>query len=67
MKPSAAENHPKDRLLEEPKATKLLLEFLSNTNITLSGGHAQQAAEQVVKDDEWGLEALEEAKRTGKD
>ena len=64
-KPSAAENHPEGRLLGEPKATKLLLEFLSNTNIALPGGHAQQAAEQAVKDDEWGLEALEEAERTG--
>ena len=63
-KPSAAENHPEGRLLGERKATKLL-EFLSNTNIALSGGHAQQAAEQAVKDDEWGLGALEEAERTG--
>ena len=44
---------------------KLLLEFLSNTHITLSGGHAQQVAEQAVKDNKWGLEALEEAERTG--
>lgn len=64
-KPSAAENHPAGRLLGEPKATKLLLEFLSDTNIALSGGHAQQVAEQAVKDDKWGLEALEEAERTG--
>lgn len=49
-KPSAAENHPEGRLLGERKATKLL-EFLFNTNIALSGGHAQQAAEQAVKDD----------------
>ena len=64
-KPSAAENHPEGRLLGEPKAAKPLLEFLSDTNIALSSGHARQATEQVVKDDEWGLEALEEAERTG--
>ena len=64
-KPSAAENHPEGRPLGEPKATKPLLEFLSDTNIALPSRHAWEAAEQVVKDNERGLEALEEAKKTG--
>lgn len=58
-KPSTAENQLEGRLLGQPKAIKALLEFLSNTNIVLPGGHAQQDAEQAVKDNVWGSEALE--------
>lgn len=64
-KPSAAEDHPEGRLLSEPKATKPLLEFLSVTDVALPTRHTQHTAEQAAKDDEWGLDVLEEADRSG--
>ena len=65
MRPTAAEEYPQGRLLGEPKATRALLQFLANTSVALSQGHLQQAMERARKDEEWGLEALEEASRTG--
>ena len=64
-KPSAAEDCPEGRLLGEPKATKAILQFLATTRAALSPGHLQRAAERARRDDDWGLEALEEADRTG--
>ena len=65
MRPTAAEEHPQGQLLGEPRATRVLLQFLANTNIALPQEHLQQAAERTWKDEEWGLEALEEASRRG--
>jgi len=62
MKPTAAEQHPQGRLLGEPRATRALLQFLANTSVALPRTHLQRTAR---RDDEWGLEALEEAIRTG--
>ncbi|OJJ81116.1 uncharacterized protein ASPGLDRAFT_60433 [Aspergillus glaucus CBS 516.65] len=65
MRPTIAEEHPQGRLLGEPRATRALLQSLANTSIGLPQGHLQRAAERAWKDEEWGLEALEEASRTG--
>ena len=65
MRPTAAEEHPQGRLLGEPRATKALLQFLASTSVALPRAHLQRTAERVQKDDEWGLESLEEAIRTG--
>ena len=65
MRPTAAEEHPQGRLLGEPRATRALLQFLANTSVALPQGHLQRAAKRARKDEEWGLEALEEASRTG--
>jgi len=65
MRPTAAEEHPQGRLLGEPRATKALLQFLASTSVALPRAHLQRTAERARRDDEWGLEALEEAIRTG--
>ena len=65
MRPTTAEEYPQGRLLGEPKAMRALLQFLASTSIALPRAHLQQTAERARRDDEWGLEALEEAVRTG--
>ncbi|EYE90022.1 uncharacterized protein EURHEDRAFT_382345 [Aspergillus ruber CBS 135680] len=65
MRPTAAEEHPQGRLLGEPRATKALLQFLASTSVALPRAHLRRTAERAQKDDERGLEALEEAIRTG--
>ena len=65
MKPTAAEEHPQGRLLGEPRATKAMLQFLASTSIALPQAHLQRTMEKARRDDEWGLEALEKAIRTG--
>jgi len=65
MRPTAAEEHPQGRLLGEPKATRVLLQFLASTSVALLRAHLQRMAERARRDDEWGLEALEEVIRTG--
>ena len=64
-RPSAAEECLEGRLLGEPKATRAILQFLATTRAALRPGHHQTLAEQAQRDDEWGLEDLEEAERTG--
>jgi hypothetical protein len=64
-RPSAAEDCPEGRLLGEPKATAAILQFLSTTKVALPRHHHQALAERARRDDEWGLEDLEEAERTG--
>ncbi|KAL2012166.1 hypothetical protein VTN00DRAFT_4884 [Thermoascus crustaceus] len=61
--PTAAEDHPEGQLLGHPKATKALLQFLADTTVGCLPGDLAQAAERARKDDEWGLEALEEAEK----
>ena len=53
------------RLLGEAKATVAILQFLSTTKVALPRYHHQALAERARRDDEWGLEDLEEAERTG--
>ncbi|EYE96687.1 uncharacterized protein EURHEDRAFT_410473 [Aspergillus ruber CBS 135680] len=65
MRPTTAEEYPQGRLLGEPEATRALLQFLASTSVALPRAHLQQMAERARRDDEWGLEALEEAVRTG--
>jgi len=65
MRPTAAEEHPQGRLLGELRVTRALLQFLASTSVALRRVHLRQTAERIRKDDEWGLEALEEAIRTG--
>jgi len=65
MRPTAAEEHPQGRLLGEPKATRALLRFLASTSVALPRAHLQQTAQRARRDNECGLEALEEAIRTG--
>ncbi|KAL2005518.1 hypothetical protein VTN00DRAFT_2729 [Thermoascus crustaceus] len=64
-RPTAAEDHPEGRLLGDPKATKALLRFLADTTVGCPPGDLALAAERARKDDEWGLEALEEAEKIG--
>ena len=65
MRPTAAEEHPQGRLLGEPKATRALLQFLASTSVALPQGYLQRAVERARKSEEWGLEAAEEAVKTG--
>jgi hypothetical protein len=59
----AGEDDPEGRILNEPKATRAVLQFLANTQVALPLGYLQQAAERTRRDDEWILEALEEAEQ----
>ena len=38
MRPTAAEEYPQGRLLGEPKATRVLLQFLASTSVALPPG-----------------------------
>ena len=66
MRPAAPEGYSQGRFLGEPKATRALLQFLANTSVALPQAHLERAAERARRDEEWGLETLEEAIRTGK-
>ena len=65
MRPTSAEEHLQGQLLGEPRATRALLQFLASTSIALPQAYLQKTAERAQRHDEWGLEALEEAARTG--
>ena len=65
MRPSAVEDCPEGRLLGGPKATAAILEFLSTTNVARASNYDQALAERARRDDEWGLEGLEELERSG--
>ena len=58
--PTAAEEAPEERLFGNKKATKALLTYIANTEIGLRRGHALRELERIRKDNEWGIEALEE-------
>jgi ribonuclease HI len=64
-RPTLAEEHPRGRLLGDPRASKAILQFLRDTTIGYAPTEAVQAMERTRRDDEWGLEALEEAERHG--
>ena len=65
MRPIAAEEHLQRRLLREPRATRALLQFLANTSVALPRAYLERTAERAQRDEEWGLDAVEEAIRTG--
>jgi hypothetical protein len=44
----------------DPKAAKPLLGFLATTAVGCRRGEAERAAGEALRDDEWGLEELEE-------
>jgi hypothetical protein len=55
------EDHPEGRLLGDPKASKALLQFLRETKVgCLPGGRTI-----TTREDNWGLDALNEAERDG--
>ena len=63
--PTIHEEHPEGRLLAEPKATPAVLRFLEDTAVGCSVRERAQAVERARRDDEWGLDILEEAERGG--
>jgi hypothetical protein len=58
--PTAAEDCPEGRLFGDPNASSALLRFLATTSIGCSRDKAIQEAERALRDEEWGLEALDE-------
>jgi hypothetical protein len=62
--PTIAEDHPEGRIFGDPRATKAILQFLTNTTIGTRQG-ANQALHRAGTGDEWGLAALEEEERGG--
>jgi ribonuclease HI len=62
--PTAAEDHPEGRILGDPRATKAILQFLTDTTIGTHRG-ADQALNRANTGDEWGLDTLDEADRDG--
>jgi hypothetical protein len=62
--PTAAEDHPEGRILGDPRATKAVLQFLTDTTIGTQRG-VDQALNRANADDEWGLDALDEEDRGG--
>jgi hypothetical protein len=60
--PTIAEDHPEGRIFGDPRATKAILQFLTDTTIGTCRG-ADQALYRTNTGDEWGLAALEEMGR----
>ncbi|KAL1978971.1 hypothetical protein VTN96DRAFT_7859 [Rasamsonia emersonii] len=58
-----AEEYPEGRLFGNPKASRALLQFLADTTIGCPRGDQARAVDRAHRDDEWGLEALEEAEQ----
>ncbi|KAL1969928.1 hypothetical protein VTN77DRAFT_7438 [Rasamsonia byssochlamydoides] len=63
--PTAAEDHPEGRLLGDLRATKAILQFLADTTVGCPLGEIAREAMRARRDDEWGLEALQEAEQEG--
>ena len=57
--PPLQRNIYKDDILADPKATRVVLQFLASTSIVLLQGYLQRAVERAQKDGEWELGALE--------
>ena len=60
--PTIAEDHPNRRIFGDPRATKAILQFLTDTTIGTRRG-ADQALYRTNTGDKWGLAALEEMGR----
>jgi hypothetical protein len=63
--PARAEDCPEGRLFGDPKASKPLLDFLTTTAVGCRRGGAERVVREAQKDDEWGLEGLEEVDQAG--
>ncbi|KKA19769.1 hypothetical protein T310_6235, partial [Rasamsonia emersonii CBS 393.64] len=64
-RPTMAEEYPEGRLFGNPKASRALLQFLADTAMGHPRGDHARAVDRDHRDDEWALEALEEAEREG--
>jgi hypothetical protein len=65
--PLAAEKAPEGRLFSNRKTIWVILIFIATTEIELRGGKIEREAEQVQRDDEWDLKALDSAEWAGED
>jgi hypothetical protein len=63
--PARAEDCPGGRLFGDPKAAKPLLGFLATTAVGCRRGEVERIAGEALRDDEWGLEELEEVDQAG--
>ena len=63
--PSTSEDHPEGRLFGNWKATKAILTLIASTEIGMRHGEWLQAAERARKDNEYGIERLDEEERVG--
>ncbi|PGG97960.1 hypothetical protein AJ79_09015, partial [Helicocarpus griseus UAMH5409] len=61
-RPAPTEEAPEARLFADPKAIKALLEFREAVRASQS---EQQAAEEALQGDSWGIEAMEEDEQEG--
>ncbi|OJD27703.1 hypothetical protein ACJ73_00913 [Blastomyces percursus] len=62
IRPGPTEEAPEARLFADRKATKALLEYIGAITAQRS---EQQAAEEALRADCWGIEAMEEGDREG--
>ena len=62
--PTAAEEIPEARLFGDRKATKALLAFVATTGVG-AWGEQQRECVRAQRDDEWGLEEVEEREQEG--
>ena len=58
--PTAAEQRPKDRLFNTPKALLALIQFISATSIGCSANHKREEEERDERRDRWDIGLLEE-------
>jgi hypothetical protein len=58
--PTAAEQRPKDRLFNTPKALMALIQFISVTSIGCSANHRREEEERDERRDRWDIGLLEE-------
>jgi hypothetical protein len=59
------EEYPEGRLFGNPKASRALLQFLANTTVGCPQGDHARTADRARRNDEWGIQTLEEAERDG--
>jgi hypothetical protein len=58
--PTAAEQRPKDRLFNTPKALIALIPFISVTSIGCSANHKREEEKKDERGDKWDIGVLEE-------
>lgn len=63
--PTSWEDTPEGRILGKQRATRAVLSFLATTRVGLRSNQEIQEAERTRRDDEWDIEALEEADPEG--
>ena len=59
------EESPEGRVFGNPKASRAILQFLTSTTVGCPWGDQEWAVNRDYIDDERGLEALEQAERSG--